>query len=90
MTMAITVYSSPNCSQCRMTKHILERDGITYTPVDLSTDLDAHRFVTRELGYKQAPIVYVVYPDGHTEHWSGLQPARLAAYIESVKTGAAA
>lgn len=82
--MAITVYSSPNCSQCRITKHILERDGITYTPVDLSTDLDAHRFVTRELGYKQAPIVYVQYPDGHTEHWAGLRPDRLGAYITAM------
>ncbi len=88
--MAITVYESPDCAQCRMTKHILERDGILYTPVDLSTDLDAHRFVTRDLGYKSAPVVYAVFPDGHTEHWSGLQPQRLAKYIESIETGAAA
>lgn len=66
-----------------MTAHILERDGILYTPVDLSTDLDAHRFVTRELGYKAAPVVYAVYPDGHVEHWSGLRPDRLNAYIEA-------
>lgn len=83
--MAITVYSTPNCAQCRMTKHILERDGINYTPVDLTTDLDAHRFVTRDLGYKAAPVVYAIYPDGHTEHWSGLQPARLANYIEATR-----
>lgn len=88
--MAITVYSTPVCAQCRMTKHILERDGITYTPVDLSTDLDAHRFVTRELSYKAAPVVYVVYPDGHTEHWSGLRPDRLSAYIEATRNEAAA
>ncbi|MGZ1491289.1 glutaredoxin family protein [Brevibacterium sediminis] len=81
--MAVTVYSTPACAQCRMTKHILERDGILYTPVDLSTDLDAHRFVTRDLGYKSAPVVYAVYPDGHAEHWSGLRPDRLAAYIEA-------
>ncbi|TSI12655.1 glutaredoxin domain-containing protein [Brevibacterium aurantiacum] len=81
--MAITVYSSPSCSQCRMTKHILERDGIIYTPVDLSTDLDAHRFVTRELGYKQAPVVYAVFPDGHVEHWTGLRPDLLQKYIDA-------
>lgn len=88
--MAITLYSTPSCQQCRMTKHILERDGILYTPVDLSTDLDAHRFVTRALGYKAAPVVYAVFPDGHAEHWTGLRPDRLAAYITATKTETAA
>ena len=88
--MAITVYSTPACAQCRMTKHILERDGILYTPVDLSTDLDAHRFVTRDLGYKSAPVVYAVFPDGHVEHWSGLRPDLLGKYITASTTGAAA
>lgn len=88
--MAITVYSTPACTQCRMTKHILERDGIDYTPVDLSTDLDAHRFVTRDLGYKSAPIVYAVFPDGHVEDWSGLRPDLLKKYVDATKQEAAA
>ncbi|MCD1287311.1 MULTISPECIES: glutaredoxin family protein [unclassified Brevibacterium] len=88
--MAITVYSTEFCTQCRMTKHILERDGIVYTHVDLSSDLDAYRFVTRELGHSSAPVVFAVFPDEHVEHWSGLQPQRLEKYIEATKTGAAA
>ena len=83
--MAITLYSTPACPQCRMTAHILERDGILYTPVDLSTDFDAHRFVTRDLGYKSAPVVYAVYPDGHVEHWSGLRPELLKKYITAAQ-----
>lgn len=88
--MAITVYSTPACQQCRMTKHILERDGILYTPVDLSTDLDAHRFVTRDLGYTSAPVVYAMYPDGHVEHWAGLRPDLLQQYVDAVTQEVAA
>lgn len=88
--MAITVYETPACSQCRITKHILDRDGITYTPVDLSTDFDAHRFITRNLGYKSAPVVYAVLPDGHVEHWAGLRPDLLRKYVDAIKAGAAA
>lgn len=87
--MAITIYETPNCPQCRMTEHILQRDGIDYTPVDLSSDLDAHRFVTRDLGYRSAPVAYAVFPDGRIEHWSGLQPQRIANYIAAINEGAA-
>ena len=88
--MGITVYSTPACAQCRMSKHILKRSGIDYTPVDLSTDLDAHRFVTRGLGYKAAPVVYAVFPDGHVEHWTGLRPDLLQRYVDAATAEVAA
>lgn len=88
--MAITVYSTPACAQCRMTKHILEREGIDYTPVDLSTDLAAHRFVTRELGYKAAPVVYAMFPDGRIEHWTGLRPDLIKEYVDATRQEEAA
>lgn len=87
--MAITIYATPNCHGCRITKTILDRAGVTYRTVDLTESLDDYRAV-KAMGYTQAPVVCVTYPDGRNDHWGGLQPARLAAYIESVKTGAAA
>lgn len=82
--MAITLYTTPACTQCLLTKRVLDRADIAYTAVDLSTDLDAHRFVTRTLGHRSAPVVYAVYPDGHVKHWSGFQPQKLEDYINVI------
>ena len=35
--MAITVYSKPACMQCTATKKALDRAGLDYTLVDIST-----------------------------------------------------
>lgn len=74
----ITVYSKPSCVQCTATYRALDRAGIPYEIVDVSTDAEAMLFV-KELGYAQAPVVYVEHPDGSVDHWSGFQPERLAA-----------
>ncbi|WP_424465448.1 glutaredoxin-like protein NrdH [Pseudoclavibacter helvolus] len=74
----ITVYSKPSCVQCTATYRALDRAGIAYEIVDVSTDSEALAFV-KELGYQQAPVVYVEHPDGAVDHWSGFQPGRLAA-----------
>jgi glutaredoxin-like protein NrdH len=64
----VIVYSTPNCSQCKMTYKTLERVGIAYTVVDLSEDLDTlARF--RQEGYLQAPIV-----KAGRDTWSGFRP----------------
>lgn len=70
----LTVYSKPACVQCDATYRALDKRGIAYEVVDLSTD-DAALEAVRALGYQQAPVV-VVSP---SEHWSGFRPERLAA-----------
>lgn len=70
--MTITVYSKPSCVQCAATKRALDRSGLDYREVDLSTDADALAAV-KELGYLQAPVVVV-----GDDHWSGFQPGRIA------------
>ena len=42
---------------------------MNYRTVDVTEDLDAYRFITEELGYRQTPVVYV---DEDT-HWSGFR-----------------
>lgn len=65
--MPITVYTKPNCDRCDATKRRLDTRGIAYRVVDITEDETARHFVTRELGYLQAPVVVV---DEGT-HWSG-------------------
>jgi len=75
-TPTVTVYSTPDCVQCRMTLLALEKAGVGFTVVDAAADV-AVRERLRALGYAAAPVVVVDQdPD---DHWSGFRPDRIAA-----------
>jgi glutaredoxin-like protein NrdH len=78
--MSITVYSTPSCVQCKATYRALDRKGLSYDVVDVTTDPEAHALVT-SLGYVQAPVV--VSGDAH---WSGFRPDRIDALALSLAT----
>lgn len=65
--MQISVYSTPNCPQCKMSKKMLDEAGVEYQDIDLSQDPEAMAMV-KELGYTAAPVVVV-----GKEHWSGFR-----------------
>ena len=69
----VTVYSKPACVQCDATYRALDRKGIEYSVVDISTDVDALEQV-RALGYLQAPVVVA-----GDESWSGFRPDQITA-----------
>lgn len=69
--MAITVYTKPRCVQCGATSKALDKVGITYELVDLTTDIDARDYVMA-LGHLQAPVVVT-----DTDHWAGFRPDRI-------------
>jgi len=66
--MTITVYSKPACVQCIATTRAMDRQGIDYTVVDVSTDSDAFDLV-QGLGYRQVPVVIA-----GEQHWAGFRP----------------
>ena len=41
--MEVTVYTTPSCSFCKMTKEFLEENNIKYKEIDVSMDEDAAR-----------------------------------------------
>lgn len=69
--MAITVYTTAVCPQCRATKRKLDSLGIPYNTVNIDNDNEAREYVT-SLGYFQAPVVI-----NGEDHWSGFRPDRL-------------
>jgi glutaredoxin-like protein NrdH len=77
MTAAVTVYTKPSCPQCDMTHKLLDRLGVEHDTVDVTTDPDAHAYVTG-LGYASAPVVVV--NDGEA-HWSGFRPEHLRGLV---------
>jgi glutaredoxin-like protein NrdH len=72
MTAAVTLFTKPNCPQCNLTKNVLVAEGIPHEVRDVTTDPQAHEFVTG-LGYKAAPVVHA----GDDNHWAGFRPDRI-------------
>ena len=65
----ITVYSKPDCMQCRMTYRAFDAKGLDYQVVDVTESANALEFV-KELGYLTAPVSVVSEHD----HWGGFRP----------------
>lgn len=82
--MQITVYTTPTCPQCDMTKKVLTKGEVEFDIVDLTSNEEALQYVTQELGYNSAPVVVV-----DDEHWSGFRPALLNKLVDSSRTTAA-
>ena len=73
MPELLTVYTLPNCIQCTLTKHALNKAGLVYETVDLTSDQAAADLVT-QLGYRSAPVVTV-----GADHWTGFRPDKINA-----------
>lgn len=69
----ITVYTTPNCQPCRMTKRALDQRGIPYMAYDITENHDAFAAV-ESLGYRELPVVVA-----GDDHWSGFRPDKLVA-----------
>jgi len=59
----ITMYSTPWCGYCHRLRGQLDREGVTYTVIDIEEHPDAAAYV-REVndGFETVPTV--VFPDG--------------------------
>ncbi|BBY46611.1 glutaredoxin-like protein NrdH (plasmid) [Mycolicibacterium arabiense] len=73
-TATVTVYTKPACVQCNATYKALEKQGVDYSVVDITTTTPEARDYVLALGYLQAPVVVA-----GDEHWSGFRPDRIKA-----------
>lgn len=56
--MTITVYSKPNCMQCKMVKKWLTEHEIPFTTIDITDDEDSITQL-KEFGYKTVPVTFI-------------------------------
>lgn len=78
--MTITVYTKPNCQPCRATKRWLDKRGIEYSTIDVTTS-PADLAAVKALGYEGVPVVIVSNGDPETDlHWHGFHPDNLTKY----------
>lgn len=76
-TLTLTIYTTPNCPACRLTRQLLDRAGITYEAVDLSGRPDLVEQLRSE-GLLQAPVI-----DDGTLRSAGFRPDRIRAVVDA-------
>lgn len=83
--MKVILYSKANCPKCNLTETALQKSSIMYSVKKVDEDQVAYDFVTKTLGYQQAPVVYVD-DDGIVDHWSDFRPDRVRALARKAQT----
>lgn len=69
----VTVYTQPNCQPCRATKKRMEKLGIPFNEVDITSDPSALDTLRAE-GWQSAPVVKTQH-----ETWGGFNPSKIDA-----------
>jgi glutaredoxin-like protein NrdH len=81
----VTVYTSPTCQPCRMTKLRLTRGGVEYDEVDLTADEHAETLAAlkRSMQVEGMMPMPVVAIDGVVE-WAEFRPDKIDSLIARV------
>jgi glutaredoxin 3 len=59
MDKNVTIYSTPTCHFCQMTKEFLAGKGISYTEHNVATDLDKRQEMIEKSGQMGVPVILV-------------------------------
>jgi glutaredoxin-like protein NrdH len=73
--MTVTVYTKPACVQCDATKRTLDKLGVAYDTIDVTTNEDAYTMLV-EKGFKAMPVV-----NAGDEWWSGFNPEKINGLV---------
>lgn len=55
----VTIYSTPTCHFCQMTKDFLGDKGIAYTEYDVAHDLEKRQEMIQKSGQMGVPVILV-------------------------------
>ncbi len=55
--MKVTVYSTPTCPYCKLTKEFLKEKGIPFSDVDVSADPAAANEMVKKSGQMGVPVI---------------------------------
>ena len=81
--MSITVYTKPNCPQCNATKRQLDKQGLAYDVIDITTT-DGALETLQAAGFRQAPVVVT-----DDDSWAGYRPDKIKALAAAAVDAAA-
>ena len=55
----VTIYSTPTCHFCQMSKEFFKEKGITYTEFDVAHDLEKRQEMIQKSGQMGVPVIFV-------------------------------
>jgi len=55
----VTIYSTPTCHFCQMSKDFFRENGILFTEKNVSSDLEARKEMIDKSGQMGVPVIYV-------------------------------
>lgn len=73
--MTPTVYTKPGCGGCLATYREMNKKGIVYNAIDVTTNQEAFSEL-QALGFQQMPVV-----KWNGEYWTGFRPDKIAEII---------
>jgi len=59
MDKKVTIYSTPTCHFCQMTKDFLKEKNIPYTEYNVASDLEKRQEMIQKSGQMGVPVIYV-------------------------------
>ena len=59
MDKNVTIYSTPTCHFCQMSKDFLKEKGISFTEFDVAHDLDKRQEMIQKSGQMGVPVIFV-------------------------------
>jgi len=62
MDKTVTIYSTPTCHFCQMTKEFLKDKNIAYTDYDVAHDLAKRQEMIQKSGQMGVPVIFVGDP----------------------------
>ncbi len=58
-TKNVTIYSTPTCHFCHAAKEFFTANNVTYTDVNVATDLDSRKFMIEKSGQMGVPVIMI-------------------------------
>jgi glutaredoxin-like YruB-family protein len=59
MDKTVTIYSTPTCHFCHMTKDFLKEKNIAFTDFDVAHDLEKRQEMIQKSGQMGVPVIFV-------------------------------
>ena len=59
MDKNITIYSTPTCHFCHMTKEFLTEKGIPFTDYDVAHDMEKRQEMIEKSGQRGVPVIFI-------------------------------
>lgn len=76
----VTVYSTPTCPYCNMTKAFFKEHKVEFTNIDVSNDQKAQEAMIQKTGQLAVPVIFIEN-EGKEEIIIGFQKNKLAKIL---------